>query len=152
MEPAGAERHRQAARRVSSLARGNQTPYNLTMPESKPLVALIMGSKSDWETMRHAVETLTDLGVSNEARVLSAHRTPDETADFARTAADRGLRVIIAGAGGAAHLAGVIAAQTWLRVLGVPIPFKRLVQAMLLSTAPMLCVFHVLHSASGEPT
>src|SRR5439155_1497775 len=111
MEPAGAERHRQAARRVSSLARGNQTPYNLTMPESKPLVAIIMGSKSDWETMRHAVETLTDLGVSNEARVLSAHRTPDETADFARTAVDRGLRVIIAGAGGAARLAGVIAAD-----------------------------------------
>src|SRR5256886_6343889 len=121
MESAGAERHRRSARRVSSLARTNQTPYNLTMPESKPLVAIIMGSKSDWETMRHAVETLTDLGVSNEARVLSAHRTPDETADFARTAVDRGLRVIIAGAGGAAHLPGMIAAHTWLPVLGVPV-------------------------------
>ncbi|HJW39392.1 MAG TPA: AIR carboxylase family protein, partial [Candidatus Udaeobacter sp.] len=76
------------------------------MPESKPLVAIIMGSKSDWETMRHAVEALNDLGVPSEARVLSAHRTPDATADFARKAADRGLRVIIAGAGGAAHLAG----------------------------------------------
>src|SRR2546430_7243012 len=96
------------------------------MPESKPLVAIIMGSKSDWETMRHAVETLNHLGVPSEARVLSAHRTPDATADFARKAADRGLRVIIAGAGGAAHLAGVIAAHTWLPVLGVPIQSQAL--------------------------
>src|SRR2546430_17722932 len=94
------------------------------MPESKPLVAIIMGSKSDWDTMRNAVETLNELGVPNEARVLSAHRTPDATAEFARGAADRGLRVIIAGAGGAAHLAGVIAAHTWLPVLGVPIQSK----------------------------
>ena len=79
-----------------------------------------MGSKSDWETMRHSVETLEELGVPNEHKVLSAHRTPDATAEFARKAADRGLRVIIAGAGGAAHLAGVIAAYTWLPVLGVP--------------------------------
>src|SRR5437762_4119199 len=150
MEPAGAERHRQAARRVSSLARGNQTPYNLTMPESKPLVAIIMGSKSDWETMRHAVETLTDLGVSNEARVLSAHRTPDETADFARTAVDRGLRVIIAGAGGAAHLAGVIAAHTWLPVLGVPIQSKLQGLDSLLSTAQMPGGMPVGSLAIGE--
>src|SRR5215475_10340816 len=94
------------------------------MPESKPLVAIIMGSKSDWDTMRNAVETLDELGVPNEARVLSAHRTPDATAEFARSAVDRGLRVIIAGAGGAAHLAGVIAAHTWLPVLGVPIQSK----------------------------
>src|SRR5436190_21351478 len=94
------------------------------MPQSKPLVAIIMGSKSDWETMRHAAETLDDLGVQNEARVLSAHRTPDATTEFARKAADRGLRVVIAGAGGAAHLAGVIAAHTWLPVLGVPIQSK----------------------------
>src|ERR1700757_1500489 len=114
MSPAEAERHRREARRVSLLAQTNQTPYNLPMPKSKPLVAIIMGSKSDWETMRHAVETLDNLGVPNEARVLSAHRTPDATTDFAREAADRGLRVIIAGAGGAAHLAGVIAAHTWL--------------------------------------
>jgi len=80
-----------------------------------------MGSKSDWETMRHSVETLDGLGVANEAHVLSAHRTPEQTTDFARKAADRGLRVIIAGAGGAAHLAGVIAAHTVLPVLGVPI-------------------------------
>jgi 5-(carboxyamino)imidazole ribonucleotide mutase len=94
------------------------------MLNRKPLVAVIMGSKSDWDTMRNAVETLDELGVPNEARVLSAHRTPDATAEFARGAADRGLRVIIAGAGGAAHLAGVIAAHTWLPVLGVPIQSK----------------------------
>jgi len=137
MEPAGAERHRREARRVSLLARTNQTPYNLPMSESKPVVAIIMGSKSDWETMRHAVEMLDDLGVPNEARVLSAHRTPDATADFARQAADRGFRVIIAGAGGAAHLAGVIAAHTWLPVLGVPIQSKLQGLDSLLSTAQM---------------
>jgi 5-(carboxyamino)imidazole ribonucleotide mutase len=76
--------------------------------------------------MRHAVETLDDLGIPNEAHVLSAHRTPDATADFARKAADRGIRVMIAGAGGAAHLAGVIAAYTWLPVLGVPIQSQAL--------------------------
>jgi 5-(carboxyamino)imidazole ribonucleotide mutase len=107
------------------------------MPKSSPLVAIIMGSKSDWETMRHAVETLDDLGVPNEARVLSAHRTPDATGDFARKAADRGLRVIIAGAGGAAHLAGVIAAHTWLPVLGVPVQSKLNGLDSLLSTAQM---------------
>ena len=99
------------------------------MPESESsssLVAIIMGSKSDWETMRHAVETLDELGIPNEAHVLSAHRTPDATADFARKAADRGIRVMIAGAGGAAHLAGVIAAYTWLPVLGVPIQSQAL--------------------------
>jgi len=102
-----------------------------------PLVGVIMGSKSDWETMRHAVETLDELGVPNEARVLSAHRTPDATAEFARTAADRGLRIIIAGAGGAAHLAGVIAAQTRLPVLGVPVQSKLQGLDSLLSTAQM---------------
>ncbi|HWN65511.1 MAG TPA: 5-(carboxyamino)imidazole ribonucleotide mutase [Candidatus Binatus sp.] len=95
-------------------------------PHSKALVAIIMGSKSDWETMRHAVETLDELGIPNESHVLSAHRTPDATAEFARKAAARGLRVIVAGAGGAAHLAGVIAAHTWLPVLGVPIQSKAL--------------------------
>jgi len=108
------------------------------MPQSKALVAILMGSKSDWETMRHAVETLDELGIPNESHVLSAHRTPDATAEFARKAAARGLRVIIAGAGGAAHLAGVIAAHTWLPVLGVPIQSKAL-QGLdaLLSTAQM---------------
>jgi len=88
---------------------------------SGALVAVIMGSTSDWETMRHAVELLDDLGVPNEHKIVSAHRTPEMMAEFARTAADRGLHVIIAGAGGAAHLPGMIAAHTWLPVLGVPV-------------------------------
>ncbi len=121
----------------NAIWRTNQTPYNVAMPESTPLVAVIMGSKSDWDTMRNAVEILDELGVPNEARVLSAHRTPDATAEFARNAADRGLRVIIAGAGGAAHLAGVIAAHTWLPVLGVPIQSKLQGLDSLLSTAQM---------------
>jgi len=87
--------------------------------------------------MRHAAEMLDGLGVPKEARVLSAHRTPDATTDFARKAADRGLRVIIAGAGGAAHLAGVIAAHTWLPVLGVPRQSKLQGLDSLLSTAQM---------------
>jgi len=118
--------------------RFTETPYNVFMPQSKALVAILMGSKSDWETMRHAVEALDELGIPNESHVLSAHRTPDATAEFARKAAARGLRVIIAGAGGAAHLAGVIAAHTWLPVLGVPIQSKAL-QGLdsLLSTAQM---------------
>lgn len=85
-----------------------------------PLVAVIMGSKSDWETMRHADQMLTQFGVSHECRVLSAHRTPKLAAEFSETAEARGLEVIIAAAGGAAHLAGVIAAHTTLPVLGVP--------------------------------
>src|SRR6201987_3722323 len=107
------------------------------MLKTSPPVAIIMGSKSDWDTMRHAVETLDQLGVANEARVLSAHRTPDATADFARRAADRGFRVIIAGAGCAAHLAGVIAAHTSLPVLGVPIQSKLQGLDSLLSTVQM---------------
>ena len=94
--------------------------------KSSPLVAVIMGSASDWDTMRHSVELLEELGVPNEHQILSAHRSPAATADFARKAAGRGVRVIIAGAGGAAHLAGVIAAYTWLPVLGVPIQSKAL--------------------------
>ncbi|HEX8898412.1 MAG TPA: 5-(carboxyamino)imidazole ribonucleotide mutase [Chthoniobacterales bacterium] len=88
---------------------------------SGALVAVVMGSASDWETMRHAVELLDSLGVPNEHKIVSAHRTPEMMAEFARTAAERGLRVIIAGAGGAAHLPGMLAAHTWLPVLGVPI-------------------------------
>src|SRR5947199_10877379 len=99
--------------------------------------------------MRHSVETLNDLGVSNEARVLSAHRTPDETADFARTAVDRGLRVIIAGAGGAAHLAGVIAAHTWLPVLGVPLQSKLQAPGSLLSKGQMPSGTHARSFALG---
>lgn len=88
---------------------------------SSALVAVVMGSTSDWETMRHAVELLDDLGVPNEHKIVSAHRTPEMMAEFARGAAERGIRVIIAGAGGAAHLPGMVAAHTWLPVLGVPV-------------------------------
>ena len=84
------------------------------------LVGVVMGSRSDWETMSNTAETLEKLGIAHEARVLSAHRTPDQAIEYARTAESRGLEVIIAGAGGAAHLAGVMAAQTSLPVLGVP--------------------------------
>lgn len=87
---------------------------------AKPLVAVIMGSKSDWETMRHTAATLDEFGVPCEVRVLSAHRTPAETSEYARTADERGIEVVIAAAGGAAHLAGVIAGHTTLPVLGVP--------------------------------
>ena len=87
-------------------------------------VAVIMGSKSDWDVMKNACNTLDELGVPFEARVLSAHRTPDAAAEYARTAEDRGVRVVIAGAGGAAHLAGVMAAFTHLPVLGVPMESK----------------------------
>jgi len=86
----------------------------------QPLVAVIMGSKSDWETMRHADATLTEFGVAHECRVISAHRTPQLASQFACEAESQGLQVIIAGAGGAAHLAGVLAAHTVLPVLGVP--------------------------------
>lgn len=92
----------------------------------KPLVAVIMGSKSDWEVMRAASDTLEDFGVAHESRVLSAHRTPELAAEFASGAEGRGLEVIIAGAGGAAHLAGVTAAYTTLPVLGVPMESQSL--------------------------
>ena len=85
-----------------------------------PLVGVIMGSKSDWETMRHAAETLARFEVPHECRIVSAHRTPALSAEYASTAAERGLEAIVAGAGGAAHLAGVVAAYTLLPVLGVP--------------------------------
>lgn len=93
----------------------------MTTEPSKPLVAIIMGSRTDWETMRHASEMLNSFGVPHECRVLSAHRTPEQTIQYAGAAQERGIEVIIAGAGGAAHLPGVIAAHTLLPVLGVPI-------------------------------
>jgi 5-(carboxyamino)imidazole ribonucleotide mutase len=96
------------------------------MSDTKPLVAIIMGSKSDWDAMRGASEMLTEFGVAHESRVLSAHRTPELTGAFAAEAESRGLEVIIAAAGGAAHLAGVIAASTTLPVLGVPMESKAL--------------------------
>src|SRR5262245_53718403 len=93
------------------------------MPESdpRPLVAVIMGSRSDWTTMQHCDETLTQFGVPHECRIVSAHRTPDLMAQFAKSARERGIEVIIAAAGGAAHLPGMTAAHTTLPVLGVPI-------------------------------
>ena len=91
------------------------------MQAAAPRVAVVMGSKSDWETMRAAVETLEEFAIPTEARVVSAHRTPELMAQFAREAAPRGIEVIIAGAGGAAHLPGMIAANTRLPVLGVPV-------------------------------
>ena len=92
----------------------------------KPLVGIIMGSKSDWDTMRHTAEVLMDLRVPFEARVVSAHRTPDRLYRYAAEAEDRGIQVIIAGAGGAAHLPGMTAAMTILPVLGVPVESKAL--------------------------
>jgi 5-(carboxyamino)imidazole ribonucleotide mutase len=94
--------------------------------EMKPLVGVIMGSQSDWETMKNTVETLESLGVPCEARVVSAHRTPDLLFEYAKSARARGLEVVIAGAGGAAHLPGMVASQTSLPVLGVPIQSKAL--------------------------
>jgi len=92
----------------------------------KPLVGILMGSDSDWPTMKLAVDTCAEFGIVAESRVMSAHRTPDDVAEYARTAHARGLRVLIAGAGGAAHLAGVVAAHTTLPVIGVPIESKEL--------------------------
>ena len=96
------------------------------MPEDKPLVAVVMGSKSDWEAMRQSSEVLATFGVAHECRVMSAHRSPALTTEFATQAEARGFEVIIAGAGGAAHLAGVIAAHTILPVLGVPMESQSL--------------------------
>ncbi len=92
----------------------------------KPLVGIIMGSNSDWNVMQHAASQLRDFGIAYEAQVISAHRTPDVAFEYAQTAIARGLRCIIAGAGGAAHLAGVLAAKTTLPILGVPVPSKHL--------------------------
>jgi 5-(carboxyamino)imidazole ribonucleotide mutase len=111
---------------------------NPSAPAPAPLVAVIMGSKSDWETIKHASETLTRFGVPHESRVLSAHRTPQAATEFASGASARGLKVIIAAAGGAAHLAGVLAAHTLLPVLGVPME-SQMLRGMdsLLSTVQM---------------
>jgi 5-(carboxyamino)imidazole ribonucleotide mutase len=96
------------------------------MAEQPPLVGIIMGSRSDWETMRHAADTLAEFGVPHETKVVSAHRTPGRLYDYAQSAARRGLKAIIAGAGGAAHLPGMAASMTRLPVLGVPVESKAL--------------------------
>ncbi|MBX9602792.1 MAG: 5-(carboxyamino)imidazole ribonucleotide mutase [Bryobacteraceae bacterium] len=93
----------------------------MQMDQARPLVGVIMGSKSDWDTLRHADEVLARFEVAHECRIVSAHRTPDWMAEYARSAEERGIEVIIAGAGGAAHLPGMVAAHTTLPVLGVPV-------------------------------
>jgi 5-(carboxyamino)imidazole ribonucleotide mutase len=119
---------------------------------SKPLVSIVMGSDSDLEIMRESAKALEEFGIAYEMDVTSAHRSPDRTADYARKAAGRGIRVIIAGAGGAAHLAGVIAAHTTLPVIGVPIPSTSL-QGMdsLLATVQMPAGIPVATVAIGRP-
>lgn len=118
---------------------------------NKPLVAIIMGSDSDWPVMRAAAQMLADFGVSYEARVVSAHRTPDLMFEFAENAHQNGLQVIIAGAGGAAHLPGMVAAKTTLPVLGVPVPSKHLQgQDSLLSIVQMPKGIPVATFAIGE--
>jgi 5-(carboxyamino)imidazole ribonucleotide mutase len=119
---------------------------------SNPLVAVIMGSKSDWETMRHADEMLTEFGVAHECHVMSAHRTPQLATEFSAGAAARGLEVIIAAAGGAAHLAGVVAAHTILPVLGVPMKSDALNgMDSLLATVQMPAGIPVGTLAIGKP-
>lgn len=121
-------------------------------PASNPLVAVLMGSKSDWETMSHADSTLTEFGVAHECHVMSAHRTPQLATEFASGAADRGVQIIIAAAGGAAHLAGVVAAHTTLPVLGVPMKSDALNgMDSLLSTVQMPAGIPVATLAIGKP-
>jgi len=121
-------------------------------PDSTPLVGVIMGSKSDWDTMRHASETLTKFGVPHESKVISAHRTPLAATEYASGGSRRGLKVIIAGAGGAAHLAGVLAAHTVLPVLGVPMESQALKgMDSLLSTVQMPSGIPVGTLAIGKP-
>ncbi len=121
------------------------------MTTNQPLVAIIMGSDSDWPVMQAAAAMLKDFGVAYEARVVSAHRTPDLMFEFAETAAEKGFRAIIAGAGGAAHLPGMVAAKTTLPVLGVPVPSKHLQgQDSLLSIVQMPKGIPVATFAIGE--
>jgi 5-(carboxyamino)imidazole ribonucleotide mutase len=121
------------------------------MSEAGPAVGIVMGSQSDWQTMQHAAQTLDRLGITQEARIVSAHRTPDRLFDYARKARERGLRIIIAGAGGAAHLPGMVAALTSLPVLGVPIE-SRALKGMdsLLSIVQMPAGIPVATFAIGE--
>lgn len=107
------------------MAKSTNKPVNKPQ-KSKPLVGIIMGSQSDWKTMQHAADLLAELSVSHEVKIVSAHRTPKRLYDYATGAEARGLKVIIAGAGGAAHLPGMTAAMTVLPVLGVPVPSKSL--------------------------
>ncbi len=110
---------------------------------SAPLVGIIMGSQSDWATMKHAAGILTDLGVPHETKIVSAHRTPDRLVAYAKSAKERGLKVVIAGAGGAAHLPGMVAAMTCLPVLGVPVHSKAL--------SGMDSLYSIVQMPSGVP-
>ena len=122
------------------------------MAEAAPLVGIIMGSQSDWQTMRHAAETLDALEIAYETNIVSAHRTPDRLTEYAKGAAGRGLRVIVAGAGGAAHLPGMTAALTRLPVLGVPVESKALAgMDSLLSIVQMPAGVPVGTLAIGKP-
>jgi 5-(carboxyamino)imidazole ribonucleotide mutase len=109
---------------VAPTAHAARHYYRAMSSDSSPAVGIIMGSQSDWETMQHAASTLTTLGIAHECRVVSAHRTPDLLFEYASTARARGLKVVIAGAGGAAHLPGMCASKTDLPVLGVPVESK----------------------------
>jgi len=138
-------------------SKGQKTKITIFMSRKQaddrhPLVSIIMGSKSDWETMQHAAQTLSQFGVAHECRVLSAHRTPQATTDYISKAEGRGVQVIIAAAGGAAHLAGVAAAHTVLPVLGVPMQSQAL-QGLdsLLSTVQMPAGIPVGTLAIGKP-
>jgi 5-(carboxyamino)imidazole ribonucleotide mutase len=136
----------------TSERKANSASSVILHPSSLPLVAVIMGSKSDWDTMRHADETLTEFGVVHECRVMSAHRTPQLAAEYSSNASSRGLEVIIAAAGGAAHLAGVIAAHTVLPVLGVPMKSDALNGLdSLLATVQMPAGIPVGTLAIGKP-
>jgi len=118
----------------------------------KPLVAIIMGSRSDWETLQHAAQTLEQLGIAHDVRVVSAHRTPDQLFEYASSAAGRGIEVIIAGAGGAAHLAGMTASKTHLPVIGVPVLSEALRGVdSLLSIVQMPAGIPVATMAIGKP-
>ena len=136
---------------VGETASVTDHPASAATPIDSALVAVVMGSTSDWSTMQRAVDVLAHFGVAHHVQVLSAHRMPDEMFAFAEQAADRGLRVIIAGAGGAAHLPGMLAAKTLVPVLGVPVPSRHLAgQDSLYSIVQMPAGIPVATFAIGE--
>jgi 5-(carboxyamino)imidazole ribonucleotide mutase len=139
-------------RTSNSSSRSKTRDSKSEVRNSKSLVAVVMGSQSDWETMKHASDTLTQFGVEHESRVMSAHRSPSLASEFAATAEERGVEVIIGAAGGAAHLAGVLAAHTTLPVLGVPMRSEALNGLdSLLSTVQMPGGIPVASLAIGKP-
>jgi 5-(carboxyamino)imidazole ribonucleotide mutase len=136
-EGEGVNKKRTTIQSTNKSARASGAKNSSLIPPPSSLVAVLMGSKSDWDTMRAASETLTKFGVAHESHVMSAHRTPALASDFARNADSRGIEIVIAAAGGAAHLAGVIAAHTTLPVLGVPMTSALNGLDSLLSTVQM---------------